>query len=85
MQGEGIRGPSSATPGSSITVNVGPNDSSVSVSDPVSQTTVSYDVEPGKDTTIQIPNVPGGTLIQVWAGKGINRKLITIEVVSPSP
>ncbi|MCA8973366.1 MAG: hypothetical protein KDC98_01525 [Planctomycetes bacterium] len=53
--------------------------------DPTTQTTTTYDVEPGKDTTVQIPNVPGGTIVHIRVGKGVNARIIFVEVVSTTP
>lgn len=83
MQGEqGIRGPQTATPGGSITINVGTNDASVDIMDGNSGEITTHPVTPGKDTTIQVPNVPGGTILQIIAGKGARIRVLEVEVIS---
>ncbi|MCA8978067.1 MAG: hypothetical protein KDC98_25295 [Planctomycetes bacterium] len=84
-QGGGLRGPQTATPGGSITVNVGPNDSSIQVTDPTTQNTTTHKVEPGKDTTIPMPNAPGGTMVRVQIGKGLNAQFLVVELQSTGP
>jgi hypothetical protein len=76
-----LRGPPVGVPGGTITINVGPNDSSVHITDPTTQTTTSYKVEPGKDATITLPNAPGGTVLHIQVGTGINAQFFLIELI----
>lgn len=78
----GIRGPQTGTPGGSITVNVGPNDSSIQITDPVTGTTTTIKVQPGKDTTITLPNAPGGTIVHIQIGTGANAHFLLVELIS---
>ena len=84
-QGEGTRATGTAVAGGSITVNVGPNDSTVEVSVAGSSDTSNHDVEPNKDASIPIPNVPPGTILFITVGKGLRARFIEVEVVALSP
>lgn len=81
----GLRGPATASPGGTITINVGHNVRSIEVSDPTTGTTTDHDVQPGKDTAIAMPNVPGGTVVRIRAGKGVNADILLVETVAPGP
>jgi hypothetical protein len=78
----GVRGPQTGVPGGSITVNVGPNDSSIRITDPTTGTPTTIKVEPGKDTTIQLPHAPGGTIIRIQVGTGLNAHRFAVELIS---
>ena len=82
----GIRGPQSTPPGGSVTVNVGTNDPTVQIVDVnTGELLGTANVEPGKDTTITLPNVPGGTIIQLVAGEGVKSQILEIEIISTGP
>ena len=83
--GDGVRTTMTATPGGSVTINVGPNEPSVNVENPVTGASTSLPVSPGKDTPIPIPNVPGGTVIHIRIGKGLRSRIILVEVIAPGP
>jgi hypothetical protein len=68
-----------------VTVNVGPNDKTISVFNGATGASTEYAVSPGKDTSVSIPNVPGGTILTIAVGKGINAKVIVVEVIAPGP
>jgi hypothetical protein len=82
--GEGVR-TTTATPGGTITVNVGTNESTVKVVDNSSGDSTTVPVTPGKDTSVPIPNVPGGSYVTIEIGRGINKRVIRVEVIAPSP
>jgi hypothetical protein len=42
-------------------------------------------VSPGKDTSVPVPNVPGGTVLSIQIGTGINAKTLIVEVIVPGP
>jgi len=84
-QGEGVRAPSVVTAGGSVTVDVGPNDDTVSVSNAGTGERSDHDVAPGKSNVIPIPNVPGGTWLYIKVGKGLRARVIAVEVISSSP
>ncbi|MBL8724818.1 MAG: hypothetical protein JNK49_12280 [Planctomycetes bacterium] len=65
-----------------MTVEVGPNDSTVEVKDGDPNHTKSYDVEPGKTANIPIPGVPAGTVLLIKVGRGARARMIWVEVVS---
>ena len=79
----GIRCSPFAAPSGSVTVNVGPSDASVEVINPATGEVTTHPVEPGKDTQVPIPNVPGGTILILRAGKGLNSRNVVIEVIAP--
>lgn len=83
--GQGIRSTTTAAPGGSVTVNVGPNDPSVSLTNNATGDSSSFPVDPGKDTTIPIPNVPGGTILTITVGSGQRARIIIVEVITPGP
>jgi hypothetical protein len=85
QQGEGLRTTGPAVAGGTVTVNVGPNDYVVEIKDGTTGNTTKLAVEPGKDTSIPIPNVPGGTIVIIVVGRGINARAIPVEVVAPGP
>lgn len=66
-------------------MNVGPNDATITVVDNSTGVTTTHAVAPGKDTQVQIPNVPGGTYLTVEVGKGPTRRVFIVEVIAPGP
>ncbi|MBM4060665.1 MAG: hypothetical protein FJ265_06170 [Planctomycetes bacterium] len=83
--GEGIRTVTVASPGGSVMVNVGPNESSVTIANATTGASVTIPVAPGKDTQIPIPNVPGGTVLTISIGVGTTARIIVVQVIAPSP
>jgi hypothetical protein len=83
--GDGVRGPLTAAPGGSVTVNVGPNDAEIKVVDGSTGNSSTRSVTPGKDTEVTIPNVPGGTWVSIEIGTGLNKRVLLIEVIAPGP
>ena len=83
--GGGIRGPAVAPSGGSMTVEVGPNDTTVEVTNATTGATTTHGVEPGKSATIPVPSVPGGTMLIVTVGTGLRTRIIFVEVISSSP
>ena len=76
-----MRGPVYGVPGGTITINVGPNDSTIEVTDPTTQKSTSYKVEPGKDTTIRLPHAPGGSFVRIQVGNGLHAQFILVELI----
>ncbi len=68
--------------GGTVTVEVGPNDSTVEVKDGDPNHSKSYDVEPGKTAQIPVPNVPPGTVLLIRVGRGARARLLMVEVVA---
>lgn len=68
-----------------MTVNAGPNDSLITVFNSATGGSSSYPVSPGKDTSVPVPNVPGGTVLSIQIGTGINAKTLIVEVIVPGP
>lgn len=85
QNGEGLRTTSTASPGGTVEVDVGPNDSTVEVSDGSPTGKTSHRVAPGKRATIPIPNAPGGTILTVTVGTGVRARGIYVEVITPGP
>ncbi len=85
QEGEGIRTTGAVVQGGTMTVEVGPNDSTVEVSVGSSEQTQSIPVPPGKTAVIPVPNVPAGTVLWVSVGKGLRRRTILVEVVALLP
>lgn len=83
--GNGLRGPLAGPAGGSVTVNVGPNDYSVDISNSSGGGATSVPVTPGKDTSIPIPVVPPGTVLTVRIGRGPNARYFALEVIAPGP
>ncbi len=82
QDGEGVR---AVQQGGSVSVEVGPNDSTVEISTAGNNDTTSTRVEPNKTATVPIPDVPGGTLLLITVGKGSRRRTILVEVIAPPP
>lgn len=82
---EGIRVSPFATPGGTVIVNVGANDTVVEVCVSGSREGFVYQVQRDKDTAIPVPPVaPGSTLI-VRVGKGARRRRAVVVIVAPGP
>lgn len=85
QDGEGIRVPMVVTSGATITVNVGPNDSTVEINIAGTDKTEVVNVPPNKDASIQVPAVAPGTLLFITVGKGLRARMIVVEVVALAP
>ena len=79
--GQGIRGPSTVPQGGSIVVDVGSADTSVQLGSAEGGLLGSYPVGGSRRVVIPVPAVPGGSLLWVRAGRGVDAKVILIEVV----
>ena len=85
QQGEGIRVTAAATPGGSITVNVGTADDVVEIAVAGSEDSDSFDVPGDKDTQLPVPAVPAGTILVVRVGRGLRMRRFLVTIVAPSP
>ena len=85
QQGEGIRVSAAATPGGSITVNVGTADDVVEIAELGSEDANSFDVPGDKDTQLPVPAVAAGTILVVRVGKGLRMRRFLVTIVAPSP
>ncbi len=85
QHGEGIRTGGVVVQGGTMQVEVGPNETTVTVGDGANGAVTSHPVAPGKTATLPVPSVPAGTIIEVTVGKGARRRLILVEVVSTGP
>lgn len=83
--GGAVNGPTAVVQGGTITVSVGPNDTVVEVKESGSGASSSFPVEPGKDASIPVPNVPGGTYLTLRIGNGTRMRTIVVEVIAPGP
>lgn len=78
---QGIRGPASATAGSTIQIEVASNDCSVQVSLGGSETW-HFDIGPDKTAQVTVPPAPPGTILVVSVGHGISTRLLLVEIVA---
>lgn len=85
QNGEGIRTTTTAVAGGQITVNVGPNDTSVEISVAGTDEVVSVPVPPNKDAVITVPPVPPGSYLLVTVGKGLRTRVLIVEVIALAP
>lgn len=69
--------------GGTITVEVGSNHDVVEISAGSAGETVRHDVQPGKTTQLPVPPVPGGTVLWISVGKGLDRTVVLVEVLAP--
>lgn len=83
--GEGLRGPHQVAPGGTLSIDIGPNDTTVEVSSSGGGTIYTYAVVPGKQADIPAPPVPEGTILIVTVGRGARRRKHIVEVVAPAP
>lgn len=85
-QGQGGDGViAQAVAGGSLTIEVGPNDAAIVVTNNTTGEQMRVKVSPGKDTTVPIPNVPAGTGLTIKVGTGLNARIIPVEVIAPGP
>lgn len=68
-----------------MSIEVGTNDASVTLTNNATGETTRVATSPGKDTSIPIPNVPPGTALTIRIGRGRTARLIVIEVIAPGP
>jgi hypothetical protein len=83
--GEGLRAPLVVVQGGTFTVELGPNDSTVVVVLAAGGVAATHSVTPGKQVTLPVPPVPGGTILCLVVGKGAHRRYHVMEVVAPAP
>ena len=83
--GNGIRISGTATPGGSITINVGPSDDTVEIGIAGDSQATSHLIPGNKDTSVPIPNAPPGTIIVVRIGRGKRLRRMLVTIVSPAP
>lgn len=81
--GNGLRVVGPVVQGGTITVEVGSNDDFVEISAGSATETVRHAVAPGKVNHLPVPPVPGGTVLWISVGKGLNRKVVLVEVLAP--
>ncbi|MGE3171811.1 MAG: hypothetical protein AB7O97_04245 [Planctomycetota bacterium] len=75
-----MRGPSIVQTGGTVVVEVGPNDTEVTVSSGGPDSTT-HPVQGGKSVSFPVPPVPPGTVLIVSVGSGVRARSILIEVV----
>lgn len=82
--GQAIRGPATATPGGTISVEVGSNGPSIEINLGGPNDTQTVPVPPDGKVTFPVP--PGaGPWLTISVGKGLDRKFIRIEIIAPTP
>lgn len=85
QNGEGIRVTQAVPSGGSVTVNVGPNDSTVEINVAGTSEVQVVDVPPNKDAVIPVPPVPPGTILFITVGKGLRARVLIVEVIALAP
>lgn len=68
--------------GGTIVVGLGPNDTTVEISQAGGGPVTKVKVEPGKQASIPVPNVPGGAVLYVQIGTGARARILVVEVIS---
>lgn len=68
--------------GGTITVDIGANDATIEIKDGTPGNSKTVDVTPGKQASIPVPPVPGGTVLTISIGKGARARTILVEVIS---
>jgi len=81
--GQSIQGPSTAAPGGTVTVEVGTNDPSILVDLGGQNGTQTVPVPSDGKVTFPVP--PGVAWITISIGRGLDRKFILIEIITPTP
>ncbi|MFN6145765.1 MAG: hypothetical protein ACK5AL_05365 [Planctomycetota bacterium] len=76
-----VQGP--AIQGGTIRVEVGSNVDCVEISAGSASETIRHEVEPGKVSELPVPPVPGGTVLWISVGRGLNRRVVLVEVLAP--
>lgn len=88
ISGHRFQGPGgirAAQSGSSVEVDVGPNDSEITIVDTASGELSTYPVAPGKTTKIPLPSAPPGTAINVTIGRGRTARTVVFEIIGSPP
>jgi hypothetical protein len=85
QDGAGLRGPLTGTAGGSVTVKVGPNDDTLDVVNNSTGDSTTISVSSGKDTSVQLPNVPPGTIVIIRIGTGPNARHLPVLIIAPGP
>lgn len=81
---QGIRAPNVAPAGGSVSVDVGTGHRMVE-SNTGSSTTRQHPVGADGRATVPLPPVPPGTVVAITVGRGLQQKVILVEVVAPGP
>lgn len=84
-QGQGNQGLRAVATGGTISVEVGPNDASITLTNNSTGEVSSIPTSPGKDTQVPIPGAPGGTVFTLRIGRGPTARVIVVEVIAPGP
>ena len=74
-----------AQSGSSVQVEVGPNDRQIEVVNVTTGARTTHPVAPGKTTTIPLPQAPTGTAFNVTIGTGRSAHTIVFEIIGTGP
>lgn len=82
--GPGLRAPGAAPVGGSVPVQVGTGGGTVE-SNTGSPATRQHPVGADGRATVPLPPVPPGTVVAITVGRGLQQKVILVEVVAPGP
>lgn len=80
-----INAPAVVTQGGSIDITLGSNESTIDIKDSHTGEVTTMKVPPGKDITLPVPNLPGGTIIAIRIGNGARSRTIFVEIIAPGP
>lgn len=83
--GAGLKGPTTALQGGTITVEVVTSDAFVQVSAGAPGDALHFRVPTDRTVVIPVPAVPPGTILQISVGRGLRRRAILVEVVALAP
>jgi hypothetical protein len=75
----------SVVQGGTITITVGPNDTTLDIKQTDGPILVSIPVTPGKTVTLPVPSVPTGASLTIRLSNGERRRARVVEVLQPSP
>lgn len=83
--GGAIDCPSAVTAGGTITITVGPNDTTLDIKQIDGSTLATLPATPGKSITIPVPHVPSGSALVIRLGDAQRKRAKVVEILQPSP
>jgi len=83
--GGAIDCPPAVPAGGSITITVGPNDTTLDLQQNDGQVLASIPVTPGKSVSIPVPPLPPGASLVVRLGNAERKRARIVEILQPSP
>jgi hypothetical protein len=83
--GGAIECPDAVVEGGTITITVGPNDTTLTLKETGGDTKLVMPVQPGKTVTVPVPSLRPGATLTVILGNRERKRGRAVEVLSPSP